>query len=241
MFLLPQGYQAELVAVFEPGQIISGLTALGSVYPEGTPMLLRIAAQTPAPSDIQERIQDFNNTVVGLTPLMNPIARYEADENAVYINYLSRPGDVAALEAAMQPQIAWWGLLLLGIGSFFVLSPIISGIAQIAEMMMSMVMMFVMMYMMTGMMKNMQPDNTAAARIHDKQTDMIRGAKKYLGLAVSKGKDFAVQHAPEAREAYEDIKRAAARGEKWAKDGISRLRNKDTKDIIDEDIYPATY
>jgi len=228
MFLLPQGYQTELVAVFEPNQILSGLTALEVGYPEGTAMLLRVNLQS-APADPDSTLAALNQASIGLTPWSTPTVLYDATENAIYINYVHSSGDIQALQTMMSTQ--GWQMLLIVAGALLLLTPLIS---SIIEPIITMVMMFVMMYMMSGIMKAMQPDNKPAQVIHDTQSRMIQGAKKYLGIAIKKGKEYADKIDPSGKADLQKLAQEAKYGVEPAKNAISGLWNSSTAGIIED-------
>jgi len=226
MFLLPQGYEAELVAVFEPSQILSGLAAQEVGYPEGTPMLLRVNLQT-APADPNTLITALNQAST-LTPWSVPTVSYDATENAIYVNYVRSSGDIQALQTIMSTQ--QWQLLLILAGALFLIGPVSDLISQIV----SVIMMFFMMYMMSGMMRTMQPGNKPAEQIYQGSSKIIQGAKKYLKLAVQKGKEYANRMDPEGKADLENLAHQAKYGVDWAKSAISGLWSGNTGSIIED-------
>jgi len=213
----PTGYTANVVATLDPAQLATGLVSVEALYPQSSLVALRVELSS-VPVDIDVTINTVNTTLAA-NGILNGVAFL--DGNAVMVMYNTSPADSIAIHALTASPTSPLNLLLpiIGIIAFIVFMPALSSmISQIINL----VVMFVMIRMMAGMMKGMGP-NPAAESIAAGQDKIIAGAKKYVKIAIVKGKPYAEKAAPYAKQSFDELSVLASQGVDWAKKAYNKV------------------
>jgi len=213
----PTGYTAEYVATLDKSQLATGLISVEALYPQSSLVALRVELSS-IPIDIDVTIQTINTTLAA-NGILNGSAFL--DGSAVMIMYNTSPADSIAIRALTASPTSPLNLLLpiIGIIAVIMFLPALKGLMDTV---INLVVMFLMIRMMAGMMKGMGP-NPAAESIAAGQDKIIAGAKKYVKIAVVKGKPYAEKAAPYAKQSFDELSVLASQGVDWAKKAYNKV------------------